>query len=158
METFIPLGDRVLIRPIVPELKTKGGLFMAENCSTVTPIKGEVIAVGSGRRDANAAFNGIVPMIVKVGDIVTWGKFAGAEITLNEEKFLLIHEAELVGIFRTAINVEELPDCSSGPIEMRTVDATITKDITIVCGCQLQKANLHDATCRCAECLDHENK
>lgn len=97
METFTPLGDRCLIRPIVPELKTKGGLFMAENCATVTPIRGEVIAVGQGRIDGagNLSY-----MTVKVGDVVTWSKFAGAPITLNDEEFLLIHELELVGIYR----------------------------------------------------------
>jgi len=107
METFTPLGDRCLIRPIVPGLKTKGGLFMAENCTTVTPIRGEVIAVGQGRVDS---MGDLIDMTVKVGDVVTWSKYAGAPIMLNDEEFLLIHELELIGIYREATMINELPD------------------------------------------------
>ena len=89
-----PIDDRVLLKPDEPEEKTESGIYLPENAQE-KPMTGEVLAVGPGKLqdDGNRA-----PMSVKVGDRVLYGKFAGTEVELDDDKFLLARESELLGV------------------------------------------------------------
>lgn len=107
MQSFTPLGDRLLIRATQVDTKTQGGLFLAPNAVNTAPTVGQILAAGPGRYDANGK---LIPMQAKVGDIVMWGKFAGGFIDVNGEQLLLVHEGELIGIIgHTDITQEEKP-------------------------------------------------
>ena len=76
-----PLADRVLIKPAAAEEKTLGGIIIPDSAKE-KPLKGEVVAVGNGTKDEE--------MVVKNGDTVLYGKYAGTEIELDGEKYLII--------------------------------------------------------------------
>ena len=90
-----PLGDRVVIKPRKPEEKTKGGIFLPETASKDKPLIGEVMAVGSGKLmdDGTRA-----PMEVKKGDEVIFSKYAGTEVKLDGEDFLIMREDDILAI------------------------------------------------------------
>ena len=75
-----PLADRVLIKPAAAEEKTLGGIIIPDSAKE-KPLKGEIVAVGNGTKDEE--------MVVKVGDNVLYGKYAGTEIELDGEKYLI---------------------------------------------------------------------
>ena len=77
-----PLADRVLIKPAAAEEKTLGGIIIPDSAKE-KPLKGEVVAVGNGTKDEE--------MVVKNGDTVLYGKYAGTEIELDGEKYLYIY-------------------------------------------------------------------
>ena len=81
-----PLGDRILVKALAAEEKTAGGIFIPDNAQE-KPQQGEVIAVGSGTKDAE--------MTLKVGDVVLYGKFAGTEVTHEGETFLIMKESDV---------------------------------------------------------------
>ncbi len=89
-----PLGDRVLVKPAPKEEKTSSGLYISSGAQE-KPQKGEVVAVGEGRRDDNG--NRIL-MDVKVGDQVFYGKFGGNEIKVDGEDYLLLHADDIYAI------------------------------------------------------------
>jgi chaperonin GroES len=89
-----PLYDRVLVSRSTEEEKTKGGIIIPDSAKE-KPIQGEIIAVGQGR----IAENGEVrPLQVKVGDKVLFGKYAGTDIKLEGEDYLILREDDILGV------------------------------------------------------------
>ncbi|HEV2748954.1 MAG TPA: co-chaperone GroES [Gemmatimonadales bacterium] len=86
-----PLADRVAIRPMEETEETKGGLYIPDTAKE-KPIQGEVIAVGPGRMEKGQR----VPMELKVGDRVVYGKYTGSQVELDEEEIILIKEADVI--------------------------------------------------------------
>ena len=91
---FRPLHDRVLVRRIEQNSKTSGGIIIPDNAKE-KPIEGQILAVGSGARDDSGT---IVPLEVKVGDTVIFGKWSGTEIKLDNEDLLIMKESDIFGI------------------------------------------------------------
>ena len=86
---FKPLADRVLVEPIAAETKTASGIIIPVTAKE-KPQEGTVVAVGNGKKDE--------PLTVKVGDKVLYGKYSGAELKLEGKDYLIIREADLLGI------------------------------------------------------------
>ena len=91
---FRPLHDRVVVRRVESEEKTKGGIIIPDTAKE-KPQEGEIIAVGSGARDESGK---LVPLDVKVGDRVLFGKWSGTEVKLNGEDLLIMKESDIMGI------------------------------------------------------------
>ena len=91
---FRPLHDRVVVRRVESEEKTKGGIIIPDTAKE-KPQEGEVVAVGSGARDESGK---IVALDVKVGDRVLFGKWSGTEVKLNGQDLLIMKEADIMGI------------------------------------------------------------
>ncbi len=89
-----PLHDRVLVKRFDEEEKTKGGIFIPDNAKE-KPIQGEIIAVGTGRVAEDGK---IRPLDVKKGDRVLFGKYAGTEIKIEGEEFLMMREEDILGV------------------------------------------------------------
>ncbi|MCF8235262.1 MAG: co-chaperone GroES [Bacteroidales bacterium] len=84
-----PLADRVLIEPSQAEEKTSGGIIIPDTAKE-KPQKGTVVAVGPGKKDE--------PLTVKEGDVVLYGKYAGTEITIEGNDYLIMKESDIVAI------------------------------------------------------------
>jgi len=84
-----PLADRVLIKPTAAESKTASGIIIPDTAKE-KPLKGEVIAVGNGTKDEE--------MVLKPSDTVLYGKYAGTEIELDGEKFLIMRQSDVLAI------------------------------------------------------------
>ena len=84
-----PLADRVLVVPAPAEEKTIGGIIIPDTAKE-KPLKGEVVAVGNGTKDEE--------MIVKVGDTVLYGKYAGNELELEGNKYLIMRQSDILAI------------------------------------------------------------
>lgn len=84
-----PLADRVLIKPAAAEEKTIGGIIIPDSAKE-KPLKGEVLAVGNGTKDED--------MILKPGDTVLYGKYAGTELELDGEKYLIMRQSDVLAI------------------------------------------------------------
>jgi chaperonin GroES len=84
-----PLADRVLVKPAEVEAKTASGIIIPDSAKE-KPLKGEVLATGNGTKDEE--------MIVKKGDNVLYGKYAGTEIDLDGEKFLIMRQSDILAI------------------------------------------------------------
>ena len=93
-----PLRDRVLIRRVEPEAKTAGGIFIPDNVQE-KPLQGDVVAVGPGARDKDGA---LIPLDVKPGDRVLFGKWSGTEIKLDGEELMIMSEADIMGVLEHA--------------------------------------------------------
>ena len=91
---FTPLHDRVLVRRIEGDDKTKGGLIIPDNAKE-KPAEGEVVAVGEGARKDSGE---LIPMTVKKGDRILFGKWSGTEVTLNGEELLIMKESDILGV------------------------------------------------------------
>ena len=91
---FRPLHDRVLVRRVDAEEKTKGGIIIPDTAKE-KPQEGEIIAVGPGGRDEAGK---LVPLDVKVGDRILFGKWSGTEVKLNGEDLLIMKESDIMGI------------------------------------------------------------
>ena len=91
---FRPLHDRVLIRRIEEENKTASGIIIPDTAKE-KPQQGEVLAVGPGARDESGK---LVPLDVKVGDKVLFGKWSGSEVTIDGEELLIMKESDILGI------------------------------------------------------------
>src|ERR671922_1130817 len=91
---FRPLHDRVVVRRVESEEKTKGGIIIPDTAKE-KPQEGEIIAVGSGARDESGK---LVPLDVKSGDRVLFGKWSGTEVKLNGEDLLIMKESDIMGI------------------------------------------------------------
>ncbi|MCM8774109.1 MAG: co-chaperone GroES [Candidatus Omnitrophica bacterium] len=89
-----PIGDRVLIKPSEEEEKTKGGIILPDTAKE-KPQRGKVIAVGDGRKTDDGK---IIPLKVKVGDTVIYGKYSGTEITIDDEEHLIVKEEDILAI------------------------------------------------------------
>ena len=92
--TFRPLHDRVVVRRVESEEKTKGGIIIPDTAKE-KPQEGEVVAVGSGARDDSGK---VVALDVKAGDRVLFGKWSGTEVKLDGEDLLIMKEADIMGI------------------------------------------------------------
>ncbi len=92
--TFRPLHDRVLVRRIEEENKTAGGIIIPDTAKE-KPQEGEVLATGPGARDETGK---LVPLDVKVGDRVLFGKWSGSEVTLEGEELLIMKESDILGV------------------------------------------------------------
>ena len=84
-----PLSDRVLIKPVAAEEKTVGGIIIPDSAKE-KPLKGNVVAVGKGTKDEE--------MVLKAGDSVLYGKFAGTELELEGERFLIMRQSDVLAI------------------------------------------------------------
>jgi chaperonin GroES len=91
---FRPLHDRVVVRRIEADEKTKGGIIIPDTAKE-KPSEGEIIAVGPGGRDENGK---LTPMGVKAGDRVLFGKWSGTEIKLDGEDLLIMKESDIMGV------------------------------------------------------------
>ncbi|MCX7305475.1 MAG: co-chaperone GroES [Hyphomicrobiales bacterium] len=91
---FRPLHDRVVVRRVESEEKTKGGIIIPDTAKE-KPQEGEIIAVGSGARDEAGK---LVPLDVKAGDRILFGKWSGTEVKLNGEDLLIMKESDIMGI------------------------------------------------------------
>ncbi len=91
---FRPLHDRVLVRRIEEENKTAGGIIIPDTAKE-KPQQGEILAAGPGARDEAGK---LVPLDVKPGDKVLFGKWSGSEVTLDGEELLIMKESDILGI------------------------------------------------------------
>ena len=91
---FKPLHDRVLVKRVQSDEKTKGGLIIPDTAKE-KPAEGEVIAVGEGARKDSGE---LIAPAVKTGDRVLFGKWSGTEVTLNGEELLIMKESDILGI------------------------------------------------------------
>jgi chaperonin GroES len=91
---FRPLHDRVVVRRIEPEERTKGGIIIPDTAKE-KPQQGEVVAVGPGARDESGK---LVPLDVKAGDRVLFGKWSGTEVRIDGEDLLIMKESDIMGI------------------------------------------------------------
>ena|ERR1700731_1972277 len=89
-----PLYDRVVVRRVLEEERSKGGLFIPEQAKE-KPAQGEVLAVGKGRRLESGE---LIALETAVGDKVLFGKYSGTEIELDGEKLLILREDEILGV------------------------------------------------------------
>jgi chaperonin GroES len=94
MSSFRPLHDRVVLRRLTAEEKTAGGIIIPDTAQE-KPTEAEVIAVGPGARNEQGQ---VVPLEVKPGDKVLFGKWSGTEVKLNNEELLIVKEADILGI------------------------------------------------------------
>ncbi|MEQ1409015.1 co-chaperone GroES [Neorhizobium sp. Rsf11] len=92
--SFRPLHDRILVRRVESEEKTKGGIIIPDTAKE-KPQEGEVIAVGPGARNEAGQ---IQPLDVKAGDRILFGKWSGTEIKINSEDLLIMKESDVMGI------------------------------------------------------------
>jgi chaperonin GroES len=100
---FTPLHDRVLIRRIEGEEKTKGGLIVPDTAKE-KPSEAEVIFVGEGAR---TEAGDLIPMAVKVGDRVLFGKWSGSEVRIEGEDLLIMKQSDILGVIQTKTAVEK---------------------------------------------------
>ena len=91
---FRPLHDRIVVRRITAEEKTKGGIIIPDTAQE-KPSQGEVIAVGPGGRDENGK---LIPIDLKTGDKVLFGKWSGTEVKLDGEELLIMKESDIMGV------------------------------------------------------------
>src|SRR3989344_2985666 len=89
-----PLSDRVLVKPMEKEQEKKGGIIIPDTAKE-KPQEGEVIAAGPGKRDENGK---IIPMDVKVGDKILYGKYSGTEIKIEDQEYLIMHQEDILGV------------------------------------------------------------
>ena len=91
---FRPLHDRVVIKRVEEDTKTKGGIIIPDTAQE-KPMQGEVIAVGAGARDDSGK---IVALDVKTGDRVLFGKWSGTEVKIDGTEYLIMKESDIMGI------------------------------------------------------------
>ncbi|MBL8575616.1 MAG: co-chaperone GroES [Mesorhizobium sp.] len=96
---FRPLHDRIVIRRADGELKSKGGILIPDTAKE-KPQEGEVIAVGPGLRDESGK---LLPLDVKKGDFVLFGKWSGTEVRVDGEDLLIMKESDLMGIVEKTV-------------------------------------------------------
>ncbi len=87
MANIKPLADRVLVKPVAAETTTKSGIIIPDNAKE-KPLRGEVLAVGQGTKDEQ--------MVLKAGDQVLYGKYAGTELELDGEQFLIMRQSDVL--------------------------------------------------------------
>ena len=95
---FRPLHDRVVVRRIDEEGKTAGGIIIPDTAKE-KPMQGEVLSVGPGGRNEKGD---LVPMDVKVGDTILFGKWSGTEVKLDGEELLIMKESDIMGVIEGA--------------------------------------------------------
>src|SRR5215468_9416315 len=88
-----PLGDRVVVKPVDREEKTKGGIYLPDTASKERPMEGTILAVGEGRRDDNGK---LIPLSVKAGDKVLFAKYSGTEYKVDDVEYLILAEKDIL--------------------------------------------------------------
>lgn len=91
---FRPLHDRVLVQRLEGEEKTKGGIIIPDSAKE-KPAEGKVIAVGNGARNDKGD---LMPLEVKVGDVIVFGKWSGSEIKIDGTDYIVMKESDIIGI------------------------------------------------------------
>ena len=91
---FRPLHDRVVLKRVEEDTKTKGGIIIPETVQE-KPMQGEIIAVGPGARDESGK---IAPLDVKKGDRVLFGKWSGTEVKIDGTEYLIMKESDIMGV------------------------------------------------------------
>ena len=91
---FRPLHDRVVVKRVAEEEKTKGGIIIPDTAKE-KPMEGEIVSVGPGARDEAGK---LVPLDVKAGDRILFGKWSGTEIKLDGVEYLIMKESDIMGI------------------------------------------------------------
>lgn len=91
-----PLGDRLIVKAVEPKEIKKSGIIIPETAKE-KPQEGEVVAVGKGKVNEDGK---LIPMEVKTGDIVLYGKYSGTEIKINDEEYLIMREEDVLGIVK----------------------------------------------------------
>ncbi|MBF0665999.1 MAG: co-chaperone GroES [Brevundimonas sp.] len=91
---FRPLGDRVLVKRVEEESKTKGGIIIPDTAKE-KPQEGEVVAVGPGARDEDGKY---IAMDLKAGDRILFGKWSGTEVKLEGEDLIIMKESDVLGV------------------------------------------------------------
>ena len=91
---FRPLHDRVVIRRVEEETKSKGGIIIPDT-SKEKPMQGEVVAIGPGGRDEAGK---LIPIDLKVGDIILFGKWSGTEVKIDDKELLIMKESDIMGV------------------------------------------------------------
>ena len=94
MASFRPLHDRVVVKRVKEEEKTKGGIIIPDTAQE-KPQEGEVIAVGPGARDEDGER---IPLDVKVGDRILFGKWSGTEVKVDGDELLIMKESDILGV------------------------------------------------------------
>src|SRR5512141_3160605 len=89
-----PLQDRIIVKRMEEEHKTAGGIFIPETAKE-KPQKGEIVAVGNGKKTEDGK---VIPIDVKVGEKVLFGKYAGTEIKVEGEEYLIMREDDILGV------------------------------------------------------------
>ena len=92
--SFRPLHDRILVRRVESEEKTKGGIIIPDTAKE-KPQEGEVVSVGAGARSEDGK---VTPLDVKAGDRILFGKWSGTEVKVNGEDLLIMKESDILGI------------------------------------------------------------
>jgi chaperonin GroES len=90
-----PLHDRVIVKRLEEEKKSAGGIIIPDNAAE-KPIKGEVLAVGPGKKDESGKN---IPLDLKVGDTVLFGKYSGSEVKVDGEDLLVMREDDVIAVF-----------------------------------------------------------
>ncbi len=93
---FRPLHDRVVVRRLESEEKSKGGIIIPDTAKE-KPMEGEIVAVGTGARHENGT---LIALDVKAGDRVLFGKWSGTEVTVEDQEYLIMKESDIMGIIR----------------------------------------------------------
>ncbi|MFN4228128.1 MAG: co-chaperone GroES [Candidatus Ratteibacteria bacterium] len=89
-----PLGDRVVVEPLEAEEKTKGGIILPDTAKE-KPQEGKVVAVGKGKTNEKGE---LIPLEVKVGDKVLYGKYSGTEVTVDEKQYIILREDDILAV------------------------------------------------------------
>lgn len=91
-----PLGDRVLVKPVEAKEVKKGGIIIPDTAKE-KPQEGDVIAVGPGKRTDDGK---LIPMDVKVGDRILFGKYSGSEVKIDDVEYLIMNQDDILGIVK----------------------------------------------------------
>lgn len=89
-----PLGDRVVIKRSEEKEKTKGGILLPDTAKE-RPQEGKIVAVGEGKKSDEGK---VIPLTLKVGDMVLYGKYSGTEITVDEQEYLIMREDDILAV------------------------------------------------------------
>ena len=99
---FRPLHDRVVVRRIEEDTKTSGGIIIPDTAKE-KPMQGEIVAVGPGARDEAGK---LVPLEVKKGDRILFGKWSGTEVKIDSVELLIMKESDILGILEGKVSVK----------------------------------------------------
>ncbi len=89
-----PLSDRIVVKPMEAEDKTKGGIILPDTAKE-KPVEGTVVAAGPGRKNDDGK---VIAMDIRVGDTVLYGKYSGTEVTIEGEEYLIMRESDIFAI------------------------------------------------------------
>jgi chaperonin GroES len=92
-----PLSDRILVKPVEAEQKTESGIIVPDTAKE-KPMRGEVIASGPGKTTEDGK---VIPMNVKVGDVVLYGKYSGTDFKMDNQEYLILNESDVLAIIES---------------------------------------------------------